>query len=430
MTLARLGLAAVLAATASCAAFNPYIRDASNPPSKGTANCTKPIDRKDERLKDEWLEYACGMAARIERARSQIVGSRSALTAALFPMGGIVAYNAARGFNAPTNTALTAAGISGYSAITTLAQQDRVSVYDAGLTSISCAIGKYGIALAVDGRESADRLVLRANVRGVRELIEAHKPLARADANLSQRLLLYSSIVDGVEQWLDESATSLTIGPVLHDFVLSTVATINEQLTATVPTNRDVADNALSIFQAQQPSVERASSLDRPLEEAKKASRSDQRGIAPEQDDELDLALTGLVALYKVAVTAGAASEPNLDLSSCKYKTVADVGVEASIEQLQLGPNNTYAGKTITIVRGATTFRTSVSGGIAPYTATVADANGPDKIDARISSEAGAAKLEITVPTMTGQKAGTYLIGVEDATQRYSRWITISVPAN
>ena len=259
MNIVRMGIVVVAMCISACATFNPYIRHTTRTSDAGITSClVNGRQESRETFKDPWVAYACGMATRIERARSEITGTRATLTSLLFPIGGIIAYNATRGFNAPTNAALTAGGFAGYGAVTTLAQRDRIRIYDAGLTSTSCAIGTYELTLATTPAESPERLVLRSNAISVRDLLRRYEPSAEKDPVLAQRLRVYHSRVDGVENWLTESDAKRALGPSLAAFVRQTIASMNEQLTLTVPTNAQIAPDALASFQAQLSGTDRS----------------------------------------------------------------------------------------------------------------------------------------------------------------------------
>src|SRR5688500_8207923 len=183
MDVARWALVSiVLGSLGGCAVMDPYIRYESLQRLDGKVDGCLNGDN------DQALKFACKAATRLEKARSEVVRTRSGLTATLFPIAGIVGYNSARGFNAPTNAALAAGGLAGYSAITTLAQQDRIHIYDNGLRSISCAIGVYELAEPGGSSAALRRATIKSEISWSLSTIGAIRATATSDVLVVAKL--------------------------------------------------------------------------------------------------------------------------------------------------------------------------------------------------------------------------------------------------
>lgn len=416
---------AMLVLASGCATMNPYVQHSRNVSKANIEACRAMAGP------DEALDYACGMAIRMEKARAEIVTTRSGLTATIFPLVGLIGYNSARGINAPTNAALAAGGFASYSAVTTLAQPDRIRAYDSGLRSTYCAIGVYQIGVAGEAPESAGRRTLRLEAARVRELVEDYRREVNADAVALNELARVISTVAGIEQWLAASDPNRTVQSQLLAFVRSTLAKVNSQLTLTVPDNKQFIGDALATIQST-PMAKSGRSVTQPLlgdKSAIAAIASDAK--SRQKANALNDAVKELVRLQQALIQEAAAmNSTQLNFADCAYVDVADVGIKDGIGRFMLGPGDAYSGATVDVARG-TNFTAAVSGGVPPYTATVVQAVGPDAIAASMSGDRGQGLLTVTVPKKSGAvAAGTYRVVVSDATSRYAKWLQINVAAN
>lgn len=425
MEFRQLGLAIVVGGVAAgCATMNPYIQHNRYINYANIAACESSDLSESAETKDSALHYACAMVGRLEKARSQIVGTRSTLTSALFPLVGIIGYNSARGINAPTNAALAAGGFAGYSAVSTLAQPDRIRAYDAGLTSLNCAVGIYEIGAVKAGRQSPQRGALRAALPFVSGLIREARSKYQANRAILDRLNDQSQELVVVRDWLTTSNPRALMGAQLKAFVRSTVASVNAQLTTTVPDNKQFVGDALSGLQGfGAPGLGGLISPDRGLMEALAATISN--GYVPSPDiAEIKRLMAQVRTLYQAVLTE-AAQQQQLDFSSCQYASVASIGFEEAIPKFMLGPGDSLSGRTVVIARD-TAWSTNLSGGIAPYSASVVDANATDAVVASVDSQAGVSMLKVGVSKTAA--AGDYRVVVGDASGRYSKGLIVRVP--
>jgi hypothetical protein len=406
-------LTSVVLGLTGCATMNPYIQHnrAISPGSE--AACATPL------YPNEATKYACTMAARMERARAEIVTARSGLTTAMFPLVGIVGYNSARGINAPTNAALVAGGFAGYSAVTTLAQPDRIRVYDNGLRSLSCALGKHGTAVDSALPEGAERRALRIEAGRILGLISVRRSKAGVTLLVVEELDSLTSRVKGVLEWLQASQPNRGFDSQLIAFTRTTVARVNSQLTLTVPDNKQVIGDALSALQAGLGTRVPDTTPSRAFVAA-----------ADPGDPELSRIVSAVDALmeqYQVLAANAVSNAAQIDFTECSYADINDLAFKDSIARFMFGPGDSYSGGTVTVIRPGE-FDATLSGGIPPYTAAVTALKGDDKVTAVVTGS----QLKITVKAAPGKTApidaGTYRIIVNDATNRYSKWLQVEVP--
>jgi hypothetical protein len=409
-----------ICALSGCATMNPYVQHSRDVPGPTLNACMG----KDPPHDDLALKYTCEMSVRMEKARSEIVTTRSGLTAAMFPLAGIVGYNSARGFNAPTNAALTAAGFAGYGAITTLAQPDRIRVYDGGLRSLYCAMGVYQTAVASKAPESVGRVTLKVAVARTRYRIDILRSKNILTAAGTEKLNKLSSFLGDVGDWLKDSNPDRSVSAQLFAFSRSTVAKVNSQLTLTVPDNRQLAGDALSVLQSGTPQAS-----DKTL--AFKAMKLNSPGLryptVPNSElDDIEQAVEDILALYEALASKVGDSLTQLKLTGCEYADSADIAVKDAITRLMLGPGDVYSGATVKVVRGSS-FDVTISGGVLPYTATISAVKGTDDVSATVAG----GQMKIAVKTKPGTvPLGRYQVIVNDATNRYSKWMLVEVPEN
>lgn len=416
----RLALLLVVLSAPGCATMNPYIQHSRDVSDTNINECaaSKPVD--------ESLHYACSMAIRMEKARAEIISTRSGLTAAIFPLVGIIGYNSARGFNAPTNAALTAGGFAGYSAITTLAQPDRIRIYDNGLRSTYCAIGVYQAGQATAPAENAGRKTLAREAQHIRRMIGAAKQNPNGNPARTSRLESLHSRVLGVEDWLHESHPNRGLSAQLLSYTRAIVAKVNSHLTLTVPDNKQLVGDALSTLQSGLGQGDGGSAALRDPAGSSPLSFNVKGVVVTAPDTEMEAinaALDKLLDLYDQLVANASFTATTLNFKDCDYAELSDIGVESSISRFMLGPNDYYSGRTVTLVRGAPPLEATISGGVLPYTVAVNVVSGTDKVEAKIDG----GKLTVTVPPKSGPES-SYQVIVNDATNRYAKSVLIKVP--
>jgi hypothetical protein len=417
----RVTLLLVVLSAAGCATMNPYIQHSRDVSDVNINECAAT-----ERV-DKALHYACSMAIRMEKSRAEIISTRSGLTAAIFPLVGIIGYNSARGINAPTNAALTAGGFAGYSAITTLAQPDRIRVYDNGLRSTYCAIGVYQAGLASAPAENASRKTLGREAQHIRRMISAAKQNPNGNSARTSQLESLNSNVMAMEDWLHDSHPNRGSSAQLLAYTRIIVAKVNSHLTLTVPDNKQLVGDALSTLQTGAGQPDGGSSELRSKADTGLLSVNVKGKVIAVDDAEMDAinaALEELVDLYDQLVANASFTTTTLNFKDCDYAELSDIGVENSISRFMLGPNDYYSGRTVTVVRGTTPFEATISGGVLPYTATVNRVDGTDAVEAKIDG----GKLTVTVPGKAGPES-SYQVIVNDATNRYAKSVLIKVLA-
>lgn len=443
MGIRALAVTAVVLSVAGCASFNPYIQHSRSIDSTAQAQCiggsrhtatdakiTK--DTSKEEIKDRspnhaepGLAYACDMILRLEAARAQIAGTRSGVAASLFPMAGIIASNAARGINAPTSTALAATGFAGYSAVSTLAQPDRLKAYDAGLTSLNCAVGAYEVAVQRASLQSAQKPLLNAMLTEAQEQIENAISAHQSENSVLTWLRSQKQVVEAIRESLIDGNVGSYLGAQLSDFTRRTIAAVNAQVTSTMPDNKSLAGDTLSFFQS--PSVAYLINPSDPPTPARRSSLFDiiYGTPRPSDLDQVKQTMDRLLRLYETFLQEKIKTQ-NLDLNACKYAEVNGMAFQAATAKLMLGPGDTLSGQMITLAQGKA-WSTQVTGGIAPYSTSFIDTGSDNSMSADIDLAKGVAMLKISATNTT--PLGDYRLVVGDASGRYAKGMTVRVVA-
>lgn len=406
-----------------CAAFNPYIRDGARIGSRPVGICAGEAGTQSD------LAYACSTLIKLERARSQIVRTRSTLSAALFPIAGIIGYNTLQGINLPTNAVLASGGLAGYSAVTTLAQRDRILIYDQGLASMSCAIGKFRAASAATPAEPLARQSLRTRALRLEQLVGEYRDRDALRVYRSE-LNGYLDTLDATLAWLSGTGATRLLAASLDGFVLQTVASVNTQLTLTVPDNSQLAGDTLESFQygggkgkSDRSSVD-ALMANQALAQGKSLEQQKMLGGAqigpPAEIVELRQEMDNLIKLYgEVSATPVAAT--SLDLAACNYQDVAGAGVNLPGGRLALGAGNSSNGTTVNLKPGGHA-QFAIGKGVPPYTPTY---TGPGVIDVKIEGANGVSMMDVHAPA--GATEGDYVVKVTDASGTTERGLVVHV---
>lgn len=437
------GLAVCLLPLAACAVMDPYIRHDRPPHADQIANCAN-------QSPDRALRYACGMSVRLERARSEIVRTRSGLTSALFPMAGIVGYNSSRGINAATNAAITAGGLAGYSAIATMAQFDRIRIYDNGHTAINCAIGVYQQARATGAPESLDRALLRRRLTSARNRLNQMRatvreaspaaPSATADeaeekkiatlresaASSHQAIMQLEDLLDVMQLKLDDGAPNRLLESKLMNSVRRTISAVNAQLTLTIPSNPDAFGGAVEGLG----SLPRPGGTDGTEDSAKDSIAALVAGTERMADPGLSSAAStleaefdALLALYR-QVQAEPVEKVLADFTPCTYAAVSDVGVQRPGSRLMLGPNDESNGGTVALtINQKKEYR--IFGGVPPYEPAASGPQPPLVVD--IVSRKGVPYLQLTAPASAPQDGKSYDVSLTDALGQSRKSLTVTV---
>lgn len=424
----KIGAIAIAVAAAGCATMNPYVQHSKGSHSSRIEACSPDIKDISETASlngDPALTYACEMTIRLEKARAQIITTRSSLTAAIFPLAGIIGYNSARGFNAPTNTALTAGGFASYSAISSLAQPDRIRVYDNGLRSIQCAIGAYEVATAGTTPNSVKKIALTIEADRTLSLLDATSKTLRGHPKPIQEIERLKSFVRAIRQATEEHRSNKSQEAQLRQFVRITVTKVNSQLTQTIPDNQQLIGGALGIFQPPKDQAEDGEALSMKIDRAVFKSPGNRTMLAGLADSELDVlenALDGLWKSYQQLANDTAALPTMINFDRCAYADVNDAGFKGGIAPLLLGPNDQFSGGTY-----PAPFSAVISGGIPPYSATIEHSTTLKPILVNITTTAGMSHLVATAPG--GSQPGSHSIIVSDATNQQAKRVVITVKA-
>lgn len=428
MKIRRVVLASLPLIICGCAAMNPYVQHNRNVNDANVVACSPDARTQTGNktpLGDPALQYACEMSIRMEKARSEIKTTRSSLTATIFPLAGIISYNSARGFNAPTNTALTAGGLAGYSAITTVAQADRIRIYDNGLKSLQCAIGTYEVATASSAPNSVSKIALKLEADRIRALLDATGKTLVAHPKPKQEIERLTSFVRAIRQATDEHRPNKSQEAQLRLFVRTTVAKVNSQLTQTIPDNQQLIGGAIGAFQpprendvdGDKPSMKIDRAIFRSL-----ANKAMLAGLSDDALDALEDALDGLWRGYQQLANNTGAPGAIINFDTCAYADVNDAGFKGGISPLLLGPNDQFSGGTYPVP-----FNAVISGGVPPYSATIEHSTTPKSILVNITTTAGMSHLVATAPD--GAQAGSHSIIVSDATNQQAKRVIVTVKA-
>lgn len=422
----KIGAIAIAVAAAGCATMNPYVQHSKGSHSSRIKACSPDIKDSSEGATlngDPALTYACEMTIRLEKARAQIITTRSSLTATIFPLAGIIGYNSARGFNAPTNTALTAGGFAGYSAISSLAQPDRIRVYDNGLKSIQCAIGTYEVATAGTAQNSVKRIALTMEADRTISLLDATSKTVRSHPKPMQEIERLKSFVRAIRQATEEHRPNKSQEAQLRQFVRITVAKVNSQLTQTIPDNKQLIGGALGIFQPPKDQAEGGEAASMRIDRAAFQSSDKKTLLVGMVDSELDIlenALNGLWKSYQQLANDTAALPTMINFERCAYTDINDAGFKGGISPLLLGPNDQFSGGTY-----PAPFSAVISGGVPPYSATIEHSTTSKPVIVNITTTAGMSHLVATAPD--GTPTGSHSIIVSDATNQQAKRVVITV---
>lgn len=422
-----------LLSLSACAVMDPYIRHNRLPKSEQIDACANQ-ELAAGRLRDKELDYACGMLVRMERARSEVAKTRSGLTATLLPIAGIVGYNTARGFNAPTNIALTAGGLAGYSTVTTLAQPDRIRIYDNGLRSTSCAISVYQQAIAAGKPESLNRILLREYLLSATADLAEVRVAFRGDANAVGTIAALGRVIDGMNVSVGGSDPDRVVKAQLLSSVRNTIMEVNAQLTQTLPTNSDAFGAAVDSLQAYQDTTRQdtagASTLVTTLLSSLGNSIS---GLALAQDQSRGKA--SLTALYNrmvlifglfQAVQDEKPEMTTVSFADCKYASIDDVGTQMPTARLMLGAGDSINNTTIELKANEKRGGIRIYGGLPPYDQGV---KGPEpQLSATIEGENGVSNLTLVAPDPNTSEDRIYDVTVTDAAGRYTKVLHVKVP--
>lgn len=421
-------LAASFAAS-GCATMNPYVQHNRNVSETNINACT--VSASD----DPAMTYACQMAIRIEKARSEIVTTRSGLTAAIFPLAGIIGYNTARGINAPTNTALAAGGFAGYSAATTLAQPDRIRVYDNGLRSLYCAMSAYQTGIASAAPESARRIALKMSVISVMHLITDYRKRYNDLSVMEKNALDEAELkVDSIDEWLSASSIHRYQQAQLIGFTRTSVGQMNSQITRSLPDNSQLAGDALGALQAalakrsspQLPAKDSMKPFDVDTSQTESRSRKMPEDVRRAELDDIKRSANRIIDLYNDMANETPDTGSTLDLSACAYRDLTDIGVKESIGRFMLGPGDVYDGATVEIVRGGQPFTAKISGGVLPYHAASIAPTSPDALTVGLDAEHGILSISAANESSVTDKR-RYDILVSDGTNLYGKLIHVDV---
>jgi hypothetical protein len=435
MIVRHIALLCTALGASACATMNPYVqhnRDVSE--DNITACSLRPRPHGSaggDTTKHGALGYACSMSIRLEKARSEIITTRSSLTAAIFPLAGIIGYNSARGINAPTNTAMTAGGFAGYSAVTTLAQTDRIRVYDSGLKSIQCAIGAYEVEIARPSTHAMEATSVLLEADRVDKLLASALQSVGSNSTAGQEISRMRTLVHAIHQSATKHDPDAHKGARLIQFVRNTVTKVNAQLTLTTPDNRQLVGDALGALQMPkgistgEPPSPKLSDTARGQIHRMNLMNAKKPGVAAIDPGTLDNAVDGLLGRHRELIAAATEQTNGPDFSACAYADVGDTGFKGTIPPLRIGANDMYSGATVDLAAGAT-FTAVVSGGVPPYTATIAKTSNKDTITAGIDASDGLLRLQIKAGK--NATAGAHTVVVSDATNQQVKWLIIRIP--
>ncbi|QNP40512.1 hypothetical protein [Lysobacter solisilvae (ex Woo and Kim 2020)] len=415
-----LGLAGTVVMVSGCGVFNPYIRhdtvgkgpsgclgvsgigvaDPIDASGHGSGNGTSVDQGKTTPKAGTALQYACRMLVLVQRNRDGVTNTQSGMIATLVPLTGIIGYNSARGVNAPTNAAMAAGGLATYTVGTSLAQSDRLLIYDAGVKSISCAITTYGEGHAQAGRQQPLKKALRDHI-GL-----ARKSLRQFNSNSGQiaveGYLVTAELAAGPDQ-------NDVLDAQLRTVVSNAVNAVNDKLTLTVPNMAKAFDSSYPVWT----SIKAPPKPDKPTTEMAVAKAGPATKIdAAVLEQELDI----IDRLYRQLEVP-----PSVDLKRCQFQLSTEVSAKYATAPLWLGATDNANGTTIP-AKKKVPIRIRIYGGLAPFDKAVTQ-GAPPPPALMLESENGAVFLTITPDE---KSTGDYVIAVTDASGQEKR-VTVSV---
>lgn len=430
-----------------CTTFDPYIKHYPEKPRQGGAACmagTFDVSGSRSAYASPALGHACTMLYSLEHARSQNVRVQSGMVATLIPLAGLVGYKAGRTGGGANTAALAAGGLSLYAVGTTLAQPDRLKIYDAGLTSVSCAIGVY--ATAANGAP--------APTPAVSQLLQAKAADAQKKiADLSRSTARWASAAD--KDTLRRTSTVVALLSVpppprvatqlleaqLRASVEHTINQVNTLLSNTVPAPNAALANAFGTLSsyalpAKDKEAEAISKEARNVTHALGTFTSRERDLAARSvtQAEINSLMEDVRTLTELYVLQSGQKPDKQTLLSADFSPCAISGITATTQlpynPLTLGPGDSANNKPIVIERSQST-RIDIFGGIPPYRASVAQGPFP-RPEFSFPSVDGAMWLEISLENQdlsaqTGELQ--YQVMVTDATGRQAKQLTVVVPA-
>jgi hypothetical protein len=418
----RLGVIVCMAAMSGCAVMDPYVR--SDKLTFINERETLGCQGRELASGDEALTKACQAIVLLEKSRSQVVRTRSGLTAALFPVAGIVGYNAARGINAPTNAALVAGGMAGYSATATLAQRDRVKVYENGIQAISCGIGLYEAALAEASDRSLERDLLRTKILTARLAIQSDGLSHVAGSEMAN---LMGRILDSAEKATQNSDPHGLAQRQLMAHVRDTINQVNAQLTLTVPTDSEAFDGVVGNLQGRESpaaaDLSKAINVLGGLNSVLKLQDDTKAMVAVAQNTRLLALLEDI--LHDLEKLNSDSKPISISFSKCNYTAVADVGVVTASRKLMLGPGDASNGTTIDLAAGDEA-KIRIYGGVPPFELVhTGDLAG---MTAQIQGADGVSYVVLVGPKAVGEAEKIIDFTLSDAVGMQSKKFRVRIP--
>jgi len=391
----------------------------------------------------EELKHACNMLESLEHARSQNVSVQSGMVATLIPLAGLVGYKASRTGGSANTAALATGGLSIYAVGATLAQPDRLKIYDSGIDSVSCAIGVYTTTLNGGGAPppSPASFVLQRRAADLSQRISslAYDARDRQAPQLQFELQNAQAIVDILSIPVMDSGVLLRAQ--LRQSVEKTINQVNSLLSNTVPDSSDALAGSLGALSNSAAAKKKQAKVVQ--DEADRAANSiaslDSGGSVyrnlPDFATRLSSINVELRALARLYVLQADLADDGQKLLSADFRDCRMDSPTASAQlpltPMSLGPGDSFNNQDITIARGGSST-VGVFGGVPPYYASFVDGPFP-RPSISFPSENGVTSMLLAInekDVADLKEELRYQVLITDATGRPSKRLTIIVPTS
>lgn len=434
------GTALVLAA---CTTFDPYVLHNPAPPKPSKASRSECQAASGDKAE---LVHACRVLESMEAARSEHARVQSGMVASLVPLAGLVGYKAARGGSSANTAALATAGLAGYTVGGTLAQPARLKVYDAGITSVSCAIGVYERALHTDVAPPASALAVSLDLVATRVLNDIDATLSlkesRDNPGLQDSLDMLRVYIESLKSASIQKDPTSLLRAQLKDSVNTTVDKINDLLSNTIPTSNAALGSSFGLLSSSANAPAREKEKEATVETADvltsavvnstaisgRSFSSSQAGFVSRLNSNALL----MARLYGLLIDqTGQTPQLTANFSVCNMRTMT-AAVELPYSMLALGAGDSMNNQTVTVTRGSTQ-KIPLFGGVPPYAAVIYSGPAVRPTVGIDVDGTGKASLSIYVDTnqfKDSKEQLDYVAMVSDAVGRDAKQIRITVPAS
>jgi hypothetical protein len=386
-------IALVAAGMAGCHVYNPMI-------SHRTPKLATPYDVTQcvgLEIASTALVRACRLRDEMEKARSQQIWVHSITVDTLIPAAGYVAYRAARQQSGAATSAIAAGGLAAYMTIGALSPEGRVEAYSRGTQALSCALGKYRIAVVTTPINAAARLAFELKWEEASSSIAKKLKVNKGDTEL----LSAARLLDAIRAQVDTQSPTSTVDAQLDSFAARTIEDLNGLLRGTLPSLANLGASIATLSNSPIP-IPGETTLKYLNDES---TYSDLVGAAN-------------------AVINDPSKRASVDFSDCLMATSALVSA-GLYKPMTLGPGNSVDGQTVELAKGGSQSFL-IAGGQSPY-GFVISGNPADKRPTASITMQGNALLEVEVKDSDPAAEHTFNIEVFDSVGS-RRSVTIKVP--